>query len=188
MIPVSIIVLAAVFILIAFRQIGGFRLAIWQAMLLGALLVLLAGQIGIQAAIKSINLEVIAFLFGMFVIGQAMEDSGYLSYLSYKIFRNAKSADRLVLTILLFFGLGSALLMNYTMAIIGTPVMIILARQHNLNVKLLLLALAFAVTTGSVVSPTGNPQNLLIAIHMENSFIVFFRYLFLPTMLSILAC
>ena len=33
-----------------------------------------------------------------------------------------------------------------------------------MSAKLLLLALAFAVTIGSVASPIGNPQNLLIAL------------------------
>jgi Na+/H+ antiporter NhaD/arsenite permease-like protein len=53
---------------------------------------------------------------------------------------------------------------------------------------LLLLALAFAVTTGSVMSPVGNPQNLLIAVQAEfaNPFSTFLTYLAVPTVLSLL--
>jgi len=53
--------------------------------------------------------------------------------------------------------------------------------------KLLLLALAFAVTIGSVMSPIGNPQNLLIAINggMKNPFIEFFKFLFIPTIINL---
>jgi Na+/H+ antiporter NhaD/arsenite permease-like protein len=45
------------------------------------------------------------------------------------------------------------------------------------------------VTLGSVVSPIGNPQNLLVAIHgrMDNPFVEFFRYLALPTAINLLA-
>ena len=54
------------------------RLAIWQAMLGGALAVLLTGQISPQAALQAIDWEVMLFLFGMFVVGQALVASGYL--------------------------------------------------------------------------------------------------------------
>jgi Na+/H+ antiporter NhaD/arsenite permease-like protein len=62
------------------------------------------------------------FLFGVFTIGQAMEESGYLSNLSYKLFNRAKNLDTLVLFILFGIGILSAILMNDTLAIIGTGV------------------------------------------------------------------
>jgi len=79
--------------------------------------------------------------------------------------------------------------MNDTIAIVGTPVMLILARQHGIHTRPLLLALAFSVTTGSVMSPIGNPQNLLIALDAlpSDAFAVFGRYLFIPTVLSLTA-
>jgi len=84
-------------------------------------------------------------------------------------------------------GIFSALLMNDTVAIIGTPVVLSLARKANTQPKILLLSLAFAVTIGSVMSPIGNPQNLLIAIHgnVTNPFVTFLRYLLLPTLLNL---
>ena len=146
MIPISIIILAIVFVLIAIRKIGNIKLQIWQIMLFGAIAVLVTGQITPLDALKSINLDVLLFLFGMFVIGQALEDSGYLSHLSYKLFKHAKSIDKTILFILFGFGFLSAFLMNDTMAIIGTPVVLILAKKQNVNAKLLLLTLAFAIT------------------------------------------
>jgi Na+/H+ antiporter NhaD/arsenite permease-like protein len=52
----------------------------------------------------------------------------------------------------------------------------------------MLLALAFSVTIGSVASPIGNPQNLLIAVNgsMENPFISFLAYLLIPTVINLL--
>ena len=184
---ISTIILLLVFILIAVRQVGNIRLQIWQIMLIGALAVLLAGQITPAEALKSINIDVMLFLLGVFIIGQALEDSGYLSHLSYRLFRRAKSLGRLVLYILFGMGIFSALLMNDTLAIIGTPVVLSLAKKANTQPKILLLSLAFAVTIGSVVSPIGNPQNLLIAIHgnVTNPFVTFLRYLLLPTLLNL---
>jgi Na+/H+ antiporter NhaD/arsenite permease-like protein len=184
---ISIIILAIVFILIAVRQIGKFKLQIWQIMLFGALAALFTGQIAPIAALKSINIDVILFLFGMFVIGEALEESGYLSHLTYRFFKRAKSTNTLIIFILLGMGVASAFLMNDTLAIIGTPVVLLLAKKHKMHSKLLLLALAFAVTIGSVMSPIGNPQNLLIAINggMKNPFIEFFKFLFIPTIINL---
>ena len=187
---IPLIVLIVVFLGIAIRQIGKIRFQIWQVMLFGAMVVIFTRQIALLDALKAINLDVMLFLFGMFIVGQALEKSGYLSHLSYKMFKRTKSVDHLVLFILFGMGIASAFLMNDTLAIIGTPVILLLARKHDINVKLLLLALAFAVTIGSVMSPIGNPHNLFIAINgnIGNPFIIFFQYLFVPTMISLLVC
>ncbi|MDD5126945.1 MAG: SLC13 family permease [Dehalococcoidales bacterium] len=183
----SVVILIAVFVLISVRRIGTLRFQIWQVMLGGALLSLVTGQISLENAMRSINPDVMLFLFGMFVVGQALEASGYLSHLSYRLFKEAKSLDALVLFILINMGALSAFLMNDTMAIIGTPVVLLIARRNGLKAKVLLLALAFAVTIGSVMSPIGNPQNLLIALNgnVTNPFVTFLRYLFLPTALNL---
>jgi Na+/H+ antiporter NhaD/arsenite permease-like protein len=179
--------LAAVLVLISARQIGNLKLQIWQIMLAGALVVVLTGQISLYNAIRAINLDVIFFLLGMFIVGEAMQESGYLQALSYKLFSRAESIDHLLLLILFGLGILSSLLMNDTVAIIGTPLMLYLARVHNISPKLLLITLAFAVTTGSVMSPIGNPQNLLIALNggLADPFLVFIRHLFLPTIANL---
>ncbi len=81
--------------------------------------------------------------------------------------------------------------MNDTLAIIGTPVMLLIARENSnacKQPKILLLALAFAITIGSVASPIGNPQNLLIALNgqISNPFLTFFKYLLAPTAVNLL--
>ncbi|MGB9735504.1 MAG: SLC13 family permease [bacterium] len=186
---IPLIALGTVFILIIVRQIGNIKLEIWQIMLLGALVVLLTKSIPVHTALKAIDINVLLFLFGMFVIGVAMEESGYISHISYALFKNATTMNSLVLRILFFMGFASAFLMNDTIAIIGTPVMLFLARKHHIEPKILLLTLAFAVTTGSVMSPIGNPQNLLIAMHgnLSDPFITFLKYLFIPTTINLLA-
>lgn len=157
-------------------------------MTLGALGCLLTGEISAFDAVKSVNLDVIIFLFGMFVVGVGLEESGYLSHLSYKIFKRAKSQDELLILILFIIGFASAFLMNDTLAIIGTPVVLHLSKKHNTSGKLLLLTLAFAVTIGSVMSPIGNPQNLLIALegNIHNPFILFFKLLLIPTVINLI--
>jgi Na+/H+ antiporter NhaD/arsenite permease-like protein len=184
---IPIIVVATVFVLIATRKIGNIKLQIWQIMLFGAIAVLVTGQISPLNALLSINLDVILFLFGMFIVGEALVESGYISHLSYRLFKRAKSPDQLLLAVLFGMGLAAAFLMNDTLAIIGTPVVLLLAKKCRLPPRLMLLALAFAVTIGSVMSPIGNPQNVLVAINgnVANPFVTFLRYLLLPSVVNI---
>lgn len=183
-----VVVLFVVFVLIALRGVGRFRIAIWQAMVGGAVIVLLGGDIAPAAALAAIDWDVMLFLFGMFVVGQALVQSGELYRAAYGLFSRARSTDALVLILLFAAGLASAVLMNDTLAIIGTPLALRLAREHGIDARVLLLTLAFAVTTGSVMSPIGNPQNLLIAVQtgLPNPFLNFLGHLALPTVASLL--
>jgi Na+/H+ antiporter NhaD/arsenite permease-like protein len=183
---ISIIVLIMVFILIAVRKIGNINLPIWVVMLSGALAVLITQEITIKDALKSINIDVLVFLMCMFIIGESLHQSGYIYKISHRLFGRAKSVDSLIIFILLNMGILSAFLMNDTIAIIGTPLVIYFARKHKISPKLLLLTLCFAVTIGSSLSPIGNPQNLLVALggNLKNPFVDFFAYLFVPTIIN----
>jgi len=183
----SVIVLLAVLALIAARKVGQIRVAIWQAMVLGALIVLLSGEISPPAALAAIDVDVMLFLFGMFVVGEALVESGYLYAVAYRWLSRVRSTDGLVLAVVVASGLTSALLMNDTLAIIATPLMLRLALEHRVAPRLLLLALAFGITTGSAMSPIGNPQNLLIAVRgpIEAPFVDFLRVLALPTLINL---
>lgn len=186
---IPLIVLLLVFVAIAVRQVSPVRLPVWQIMVAGAAAVLVTAQIRPDEALRAINPEIMAFLFWMFLLGRALETSGYLEHLAYALFSRASTANGLLLFIVFGCALLSALLMNDTVAIVGTPVMLLLARQHGIHAKPLLLALAFSVTTGSVMSPIGNPQNLLIALNAlpSDAFAAFGRYLVIPTILSLAA-
>ncbi len=179
--------LVCVFALIAMRRLGRLRVAIWQAMVGGAVVVMLTGQIGLVAAIRAIDPDVMLFLFGMFVVGQALVASNYLYFFAYRLLSRATSPGAIVMAVLFAAGMASTVLMNDAVAIIGTPLMLRLAREHRMDPKLLLLTLAFSVTIGSVMSPIGNPQNVLIAVGtgLHSPFASFLRGLAVPTLINL---
>jgi Na+/H+ antiporter NhaD/arsenite permease-like protein len=185
LIPLAVVVL--VFLAIAVRQVGRYTLRIWQIMLAGAVAVLVTGSISPGRALSSISPDVMLFLFGMFLVGEALQASGYLSHLAHRLFSRAATYDQLLLLLTFSFGLLSAVLMNDTLAIVGTPLVIAVARRNGVPARILLLALAFAVTTGSVLSPIGNPQNLLIAVDgpVANPFVTFLGALAVPTLICL---
>ena len=184
----SVLVLMGVLLLTALRQVGSLRLQIWQVMTLGAFSVLLLGEISPQEALRAINLDVLLFLFGAFCVGEALNRSGYLAWLGSRIVSRAKNTDQLVLLVIFSTGILSAVLMNDTLAIMGTPLVLRFSRKYGVSPKLMLFALAFGITTGSVMSPIGNPQNLLIAIdgNLDSPFVTFLSSLALPTLINLL--
>ncbi len=184
---IPLVVLALVLIAIAIRKVGAVKLQIWQIMGVGALLVLVTLQITPLNALKAIDVDVMVFLACMFIVGSALEESGLLDQLFTRAFARAKNLDALVILIIFVMGFCSALLLNDTMAIMGTPVVLTLALRNRLNRKMMLLVLAFSITIGSVFSPIGNPQNLLIALDptVEAPFVDFFKWLFVPTVLNL---
>ena len=183
----SIIILGIVFLLIAVRRLGRFRFEIWQVMCAGAAAALLTGGIKPAAALKAVDPDVMLFLFGMFAAGQVLELSGWLAHYKYEIFKRAHTEEKLLLLLVFFMGIAAAFLMNDTVAIIGAPVALLIAKKHDIAPKALLLTLAFSVTVGSVMSPVGNPQNLLVAIKsgVPSPFAAFFKYLAVPTILNL---
>ena len=186
--PLAVVILLLVLALIAARRIGKLRLRIWQSVAAGALAVIVTGGIGPLAALRAIELHVLIFLFGTFVVAEALVLSGELYRLAYGLTSWAQSADALVLALLFAAGLSSGLLMNDTVAVVGTPLALRLASEHRIPARPLLLALAFAITTGSVMSPVGNPQNLLIALSggLPQPFLAFLGALGPPTLLNLL--
>ncbi len=183
---ISFVCLLLVFLFIALRSVLPFRLGIWVYMSLGALVVIIFNEISLKEAFFAIDYDVMIFLASMFVVAEAFEKSGLLEKVSNYLFQKGDQAYKLFAYII--FGLGglSALFMNDTIALMGTPLLIHLTKKRKEYTKPLLLALAYAITMGSVMSPVGNPQNLLIATtSIQNPFWVFLRYLFFPTFLSL---
>ena len=197
---ISILVLIAVLVLISARSIMRTEVKIWHIMLCGALAVLALGQISVWDAAKAINYDVIIFLAGAFIVGRALSESGALNPYIERFFANPRTEKRFFLLFTAAAGFLSAFLMNDTVAIIGTLFAITLSKRMNISAEILLMTLAFSVTTGSVLSPVGNPQNLLIALSegftgsaafgglsaASNPFLVFGAYLILPTLISLL--
>ena len=187
MVPLAVWILAVVFCLIVIRRIGKVRLPIWGIMTGGAFVALLFGTISIPDAFFSINFDVILFLLGMFVLGEALERSGFLQLVSLKGFARAQTKKAVLFSFILLMAAFSALLMNDTVAIIGTTVALFCAARYTIPVKTMLFALCFSVTFGSSMTPIGNPQNLLIATSsgMPFAFSEFAMYLLIPSIICL---
>ena len=190
MIYAVIAIFVLTYVLLIFRKIRGREIPIWISMVVGAALMLATLSISPVEAFQSESFQVIGFLFGMLVLTVGFEKSGLIEYIVILILRRAKRVDHLLLAIILGSGFLSALLVNDTVALLWTPIVIGIASRIGLKQdKALLLPLAFGITIGSAMTPIGNPQNLLVAINsgMTRPFSDFLSHLFLPTIVSLFA-
>lgn len=177
-----------VFLIIFLREFFGDKIKIYFVMLLGALFVIITKSISLYESFKSIDFEVITFLASIFIVGESLFESGFLYSLSYRIFSKAKSIDFLFFLFIITMGILSYFFMNDTIAIVGTFLAIYISKKFSIDTESLLLTLAYSVTLGSVSSPIGNPQNLVIASSIKDvsAFFPFTKYLLLPTFLNLI--
>ncbi|MEZ5786527.1 MAG: SLC13 family permease [Xanthobacteraceae bacterium] len=186
MITTSLIVSCLIFFLIAIRQWLPSALRIWHIMVAGAVALLVLREISPSSAFWAVDWDVIAYLFGVFVIAAALYDSGISHAIGARI--AAMRHPHLALFVLIVAtALGSAVLTNDAAAVIGTPIILMLAQTMRLPAVPLLIALCAAVTVGSMISPVGNPQNILIATsgHVNNPVVTFAWWLTVPTVASL---
>lgn len=169
--------------LIILRNIRGFKFPIWATMSFGAIAAVVLQFITPYDAYSAINFDVIGFLLGMFILVAGLESSGIIGYLTLRILGMAKTPNRVLLFILAVLGPMSAFLINDTVALVATPIVIGFASRMKVNHTPFLISLAFGVTIGSTFTPIGNPQNLLISLDsgMSRPFLDFVLYLTAPT-------
>ena len=182
---IALVIFAIVYALIVGRI--WFKIPIWIAMLIGATLMMGFQIIDISSAIKSIQLDVIVFLFGMFSIVSALDRSGLLRVVAVKMLSKAKTPNPLLMIFVVGMGLLSAFLVNDTIALVAIPLVVYISKHIGIKPIILLLGLAFGITIGSTMTPIGNPQNLLIAIQsgMPLPFTNFLKFLAVPTIISL---
>lgn len=183
----ALVILILVFLAIFLRGFIPGLPSISVLMALGAVLVIVSGEISLFNAFKAINLDVILYLFGVFVLSQALEDSGTLAQLGTFVWGRAQTASLLLVLVVVVGGLSASLLTNDTAAILGVPLLLALTTHNQLPSQPFLLAFAYALSIGSVMSPIGNPQNPLIATQgdLNRPFETFLGGLFWPTLLCL---
>jgi len=181
----SLAVMIITYSLIATR--GLTKIPPWASMFFGGVLMIILGVLTPEKALSAINLDVILFLITIFTFASALEVSGFLKYVAYVIISKFKRPDKVLFSVLVTSGLLSNLVTNDGLSASWTPVILEMKKEMKIDEKPFLYALAFGVTIGSVMFPTGNPQNLLIALDsgIKNPFLVFIEYLSIPTLLNL---
>lgn len=159
---IALVIFALTYILIAARRFALLPVGRPAGALLGAAAMVVFGVLTPVEAYGSIDLRTISLLFGMMVITGYLQAARFFPALSRWVLRRASSPRALLGAVVWISGGASAFLVNDTVCLMFTPVVLALALELEVDALPLLMALATSSNIGSVATLTGNPQNMLI--------------------------
>lgn len=160
----GLIIFAATYILIAVQRLPFVHLNRPAAGLLGAVAMVVFGVLTPQQAYAAIDLDVIVFLLGLMLIVGYLEVGHSFEWVAQRVLRRAGTPARLLAAIVIGGGILSALFVNDTVCLVVTPVLLLALSAVHVRPTPYLLGLAMGANVGSVLSVTGNPQNMLVGI------------------------
>jgi Na+/H+ antiporter NhaD/arsenite permease-like protein len=175
-------ILLATYLLIAVQQVPFLRLNRPAAALLGAVAMVTIGGLPLRDAYAAIDLDVMVFLLGVLLLTGYLETGGFFEWAARHIVARAHSARMLLGAVVATNGLLSAFFVNDTICLVMTPLMLAVLRPLGLRPLPFLLAIALSSNVGSAMTPTGNPQNMLIAVASGIHFARFIASLALPSL------
>ncbi len=183
----SLLIFALTYIIISAQKMKWHRLDRPSGSLLGAVLMVLCGVMTLDEAYRSIDFNTILLLLGMMILIAYLKIANCFKYLSYLLISHAKSPFLLLCFVVFSSGVLSALFVNDTICLMFTPLLILALSRTKLNPVPYLIALATSSNIGSVVTLTGNPQNMLVGIFSKIPYLTFTWRLLPIGMLSLCA-
>ena len=159
---IAIIVFGFTYLLISGRRLKFLPLNRPAAALLGAVLMVALGVMTPEQAYRSVDYNTLVLLLGMMLISSYLWLAGFFEWAADWILRRAPNPQRLLLYVILTSGTLSALLVNDTVCLMLTPLVVAVMVRGNLPLTPYLLALAMSANLGSVATLVGNPQNMII--------------------------
>src|SRR5712691_12521015 len=174
------------YVLISLRTVRRFPIERPAVAMLGGALMLVFGVFTPAEALLAINLDVIVLLVGMMLLVSGLEICGFFDLVSSRIAVRAKHQATFLAWLMVATAALSAIVLNDTISLLMTPVVIRSTRALRVNPLPYLVAVAIAANVGSLATEVGNPQNAFIAIQSGIPFLTFTAYL-LPVTVACLA-
>ena len=158
----AVLIFALTYALISGRQMKLLPLNRPAAALLGTVLMVTLGVMTPQQAYRAVDYDTLVLLLGMMLISAYLHLAGFFVWAADEVLKLAKTPQRLLLYLIVTSGVLSALLVNDTVCLMLTPLVVALIVRGQLPLLPYLLALATSANIGSVTTLVGNPQNMII--------------------------
>ncbi|WP_028747957.1 anion transporter [Rhizobium mesoamericanum] len=158
----AVVIFIATYTVVALGKIPGYHLDRAGAALLGASLMLGLGILSPEEAYKAIDFDTITLLLGMMIVVANLRLSGVFRIINAWVARHARRPVVLLAGTVLAAGVFSAFLVNDTVCLVMTPLVLDLVLRLKRDPMPYLLGLATASNIGSVATITGNPQNMIV--------------------------
>jgi Na+/H+ antiporter NhaD/arsenite permease-like protein len=176
---VAVGIFAATYLLISGRRLKVLPLNRPAAALLGSVLMVATGVLTPAQAYRAVDYDTIVLLLGMSLISAYLFLAGFFDWTADWVLRKARTPRRLLLFLILTSGVLSGLLVNDTVCLMLTPLVVTVVGRGRLPLMPYLLALAMSANLGSVATLVGNPQNMIIG-HMSGLHFLSFSGSLLP--------
>jgi len=174
---VATVIFAITYVLISGRQLKILPLNRPAAALLGAVLMVSTGVMTPERAYRAVNYDTLVLLLGMMLISAYLYLAHFFEWAADVVLKFSHTPQRLLLFLTLISGILSALLVNDTICLMLTPLVVAVIRRGKLPLLPFLIALATSANIGSVATLVGNPQNMIIGHFSRIPFSEFARSL-----------
>ena len=174
---VATAIFAITYVLISGRQLKILPLNRPAAALLGAVLMVSTGVMTPERAYRAVNYDTIVLLLAMMLVSAYLYLAHFFEWAADVVLRFSRTPQRLLLYLTVTSGILSALLVNDTICLMLTPLVIAVIRRGKLPLLPYLIALATSANVGSVATLVGNPQNMIIGHFSHIPFAQFSRTL-----------
>jgi Na+/H+ antiporter NhaD/arsenite permease-like protein len=158
----AIAIFAITYLLISGRRLKILPLNRPAAALLGTVLMVAAGVMTPEQVYRAVDYDTLVLLLGMMVISAYLFLAGFFDWAADWVLRVSRTPRRLLLYLTLTSGILSALLVNDTVCLMLTPLVVAVMVRGRLPLLPYLMALAMSANIGSVATLVGNPQNMII--------------------------
>src|SRR4051794_29079784 len=140
------------------------------------------GGLTLTEAYAAIDMNVIVFLLGVLLLTAYLELGGFFEWVAARLVRYAHAPASLLAVVVGVSGILSAFFVNDTICLVLPPLLLAVVRPLGLRPLPYLLAIALGSNVGSAMTPTGNPQNMLIGVASGISFARFVGTLAIPSL------
>jgi Na+/H+ antiporter NhaD/arsenite permease-like protein len=120
------------------------------------------GVLTLDDALAAIDLHVVALLLGVLLIAAYLTEARFFRYTTWFVLTRARSARSLLWGLVFIAGGLSALLVNDTVCVVLTPLVVAVTAEAGLPPLPYLLALSSSTNIGGVITFSGNPQNMIV--------------------------
>jgi Na+/H+ antiporter NhaD/arsenite permease-like protein len=171
------VIFTATYVVVALGRVPGLRLDRTGAAVVGAAFMIAFQVVTAEDAFRMVDLDTLVLLFGMMIVVAHLKLAGFFRWAGVAVARRARSPRQLLAGLVAVSGLLSALFVNDTVCLALTPLVLEVTLALGVRPIPYLIALATASNLGSVATPTGNPQNMLVAVASGIPYAAFFRAL-----------
>jgi len=183
----ALAVFAVTYVLISGKRLPWLPLNRPAGALLGALLMVLLRVMTPEEAYRAVNFDTIVLLLGTMILSEYLKESGFYGIVVGRLQSARLGGRALLLALVAVSGLLSAFLVNDTLCLMLTPLVVRLVAEARFAPIPFLMALATSSNIGSALTLTGNPQNMIVGNLSQMPYMRFLAVSALPVAAALAA-